>query len=874
MKKKLVFTLPIILSMLLSGCVAGKEGPRGEQGPQGEAGELGPQGPAGQPGQDGTSVITGEGEPSDEIGNVGDSYIDLLTWNYYVKGMNGWIFKGNIKGNDGATGPQGPAGKNGVSVVSIIKTDSDGLNDIYTITYSDGTTSTFVVTNGANGQQGIQGNPGADGHTPMITIGGNGNWFVDGEDTGFSAQGPQGETGVSIISTYINDDGDLIVEFSDGTTSNAGHIKDVDVCTVRFHVDDEIITTRNVVSGSKVSRPSLEETAGYTINNWYYLDGSIHEDWKFFGYVITEDIDLYADFSYNTYTISFNDEFEHTISDLVVTYDHQYTLEEISQTGYTFAGWADNYGVIWDTEGIYRTSSNITLHAVWNANTYVVTLNANGGSVSPTTKNVVFNHTYNLPIPTKSHYHFLGWYDGTTKVSNNATWKYVENKTFVAQWTNESNTYVLDAGDGECSIDSLVINYDEEYNLPIPTKDGYSFLGWFYGNNQIPLSGTWKYENTDGSLGGIIVAQWTSGKISDPKFTYESGYYRLTSCYPIGNKLDIPSQVNGKIIKRISDGAVQNSDTIMSISIPFTGTYRGIADERIKYLKHFGAIFGYISKVSDKTPPDGYIYVGTTYDSSTIKHTHYFCKQTNIKIVNIIGEDFSAFDDSAFYGCNSIERINFVNAITSIGKNAFYNCSSLTSISLPDGLTVIKESAFYNCSSLTSAIIPDGVTVQAKSFTGCTSLEFNVYDNACYLGNESNGYIYLIKAIGTSITSCTINENCRYIVPEAFSRCSKLTSISLPDGLVSIGHYAFEDCSSLKSIIIPNSVKIIGGYAFRYCTSLRSIVIPDSVIVVGYRAFCDCKISTIYCCSNSKPDGWDNDWNLDCSAVVNWGYTE
>lgn len=96
----------------------------------------------------------------------------------------------------------------------------------------------------------------------------------------------------------------------------------------------------------------------------------------------------------------------------------------------------------------------------------------------------------------------------------------------------------------------------------------------------------------------------------------------------IGNELDIPSKVNGKIIKRIITGEVQNSDTIMSISIPFTGTYRGIADERIKYLKHFGAIFGYTSKVSDNTPPDDYICVGSTYDSSTIKHTYYFCKQT------------------------------------------------------------------------------------------------------------------------------------------------------------------------------------------------------------------------------------------------------
>ena len=100
-----------------------------------------------------------------------------------------------IDGSQGEQGPQGLPGKDGVSVVSIGKTYSDGLIDTYTIAYSDGTTSTFTVTNGANGAQGIQGEPGADGHTPVITIGANGNWFVDGVDTGIPAQGPQGEKG-------------------------------------------------------------------------------------------------------------------------------------------------------------------------------------------------------------------------------------------------------------------------------------------------------------------------------------------------------------------------------------------------------------------------------------------------------------------------------------------------------------------------------------------------------------------------------------------------------------------------------------------------------------------------------------------------------
>ena len=91
-----------------------------------------------------------------------------------------------------------------VSVVSIEKTGTSGLVDTYTITYSDGTTSKFTVTNGADGEkgetgatgaQGIQGQPGEDGHTPVITIGANGHWFIDGVDSNVSAEGAKGEVG-------------------------------------------------------------------------------------------------------------------------------------------------------------------------------------------------------------------------------------------------------------------------------------------------------------------------------------------------------------------------------------------------------------------------------------------------------------------------------------------------------------------------------------------------------------------------------------------------------------------------------------------------------------------------------------------------------
>ena len=67
-----------------------------------------------------------------------------------------------------------------------------------------------------------------------------------------------------------------------------------------------------------------------------------------------------------------------------------------------------------------------------------------------------------------------------------------------------------------------------------------------------------------------------------------------------------------------------------------------------------------------------------------------------------------------------------------------------------------------------------------------------------------------------------------------------IKSVSLPDGLTSIGEVAFRGCTSLSSVTIPDSVTSIGYYAFSGCTSLTSVTIPDSVTSIGYDAFFGC----------------------------------
>ena len=74
----------------------------------------------------------------------------------------------------------------------------------------------------------------------------------------------------------------------------------------------------------------------------------------------------------------------------------------------------------------------------------------------------------------------------------------------------------------------------------------------------------------------------------------------------------------------------------------------------------------------------------------------------------------------------------------------------------------------------------------------------------------------------------------------AFSDCSGLTSVTIPNSVTSIGECAFWACSGLTSVTIGNSVTSIGDYAFCVCSGLTSVTIPNSVKSIEIYAFSGC----------------------------------
>ena len=267
--------------------------------------------------------------------------------------------------------------------------------------------------------------------------------------------------------------------------------------------------------------------------------------------------------------------------------------------------------------------------------------------------------------------------------------------------------------------------------------------------------------------------------IEIPDSVISIGDYAFLGCRSL-TSIVIPNSVTS-----IGDSAFRGCRSLQSITLPFVGAKAGVKDSDT-YQYPFGYIFGTSSYTGSYSATQYY------YGSSTSSTTYnYYYIPSSLKSVTITGGN--------------------------ILRGAFYNCSSLTSIEIPASVSSIGDYAFY----------------------GCTSL-YLTENNLKYVKLNGTPYYILIEAANKNFSTYKINSQTKYIEAEAFGGCTRLSSITVPDGITSIGSYAFSNCSSLETIEIPDSVTSIGSGAFSGCSSLESIILP----FVGAKA--DVKDSDTY----------------------------
>ena len=205
------------------------------------------------------------------------------------------------------------------------------------------------------------------------------------------------------------------------------------------------------------------------------------------------------------------------------------------------------------------------------------------------------------------------------------------------------------------------------------------------------------------------------------------------------------------------------------------------------------------------------------------------------------------------------------DSLTSIGDYAFDGCSSLATVTLPDSLTSIGANPFRSCSSLVKIDVSPDHPVFAQ------------IDGVLY---EKASKTLICYPAGKAGDSFAVPDGTLAIVDLAFDFCDSLTTITLPDGLTSIGVNPFCGCSSLaridvspdhpvfeqidgvlyekasKTLIcypagkagdifaVPDGTLAIGDLAFGFCESLTAITLPDGLTTIGDGAFYRCSFLT------------------------------
>ena len=302
-------------------------------------------------------------------------------------------------------------------------------------------------------------------------------------------------------------------------------------------------------------------------------------------------------------------------------------------------------------------------------------------------------------------------------------------------------------------------------------------------------------------------------------------------------------------IKSIEDQAFSNCTGITSISLPSS----------IESMGNY--VFSFCSSLSSFVWPDSLSVIPSG--------TFMYCKNlTSIQI-----PDFITFiGNGAFEECNNLIDVRIGKSVTEIGKQAFQGCERLETIDIPSSVKTIGfwafrscgfkeilipsnvvslgEGCFSSCFSLSSIKLSEGLdSIGSNCFDMCDLLSIDIPASVKSIGSNPFTECHDLKSISVNVNNkkyCSVegvlytvekdtllafpnalgeNYTChsatKAIAPYAFY-WTKVSDVTLNNGLLSIGEEAFNFCSNLRTITLPSSIKIFGKSSFY--VNLKTIV--------------------------------------------------
>lgn len=371
---------------------------------------------------------------------------------------------------------------------------------------------------------------------------------------------------------------------------------------------------------------------------------------------------------------------------------------------------------------------------------------------------------------------------------------------------------------------------DQYKNLPLPTRTGYDFAGWWTlasGGVQIDMTSVVDENIT------TLYANWTphtytihfdpnggTGSMSDMMMTYDVTTSLTANAFVkdgwtfIGWATSIGGGVEHVERESISNLSSDDGVTIMLYAVWEQMPTWVITDGVLESV--------FLNGVRDVEIPSNVSSIGEKvfsecYDLETV----------------IIPTSVTNISDRAFDNCTGLKSAIVPNSVERIGKYAFYGCKELGTVNIPTKVKMIEWCAFDNCSSLTDVIIPNGVTnIQAHAFYRCNLKNINVPKSVLHIGTYAFAYCEELEYL-------SLSEGIQSVDSRAFEGCSSLKSVTLPNSLCKVSERMFSSCHNLANVVIGTGVTSIGDGAFSGC-GLTSLSIPENVKTIGASAFAYC----------------------------------
>lgn len=239
-----------------------------------------------------------------------------------------------------------------------------------------------------------------------------------------------------------------------------------------------------------------------------------------------------------------------------------------------------------------------------------------------------------------------------------------------------------------------------------------------------------------------------------------------------------------------------------------------------------------------------------------------FSKSTGLTSLDL-GNSLESIGDLAFWNCSRLETLTIPTSLHSIGRNAFYGCSDLKFVVASEKTrTLLKSSGIADDNITLSApaaeptFVVNGVMYKVLSEANDGQKGTVQIGDGETLATDANGSLsipanvkrdekdYTVVSVapyafkGSKLTSVTLPEGIKTIGKNAF-RGAQLTSFEMPSTVEQIDEDSFCMASNLMKITLSPKLKVIPKDAFSY-SGLRTVDLPEGITEIGEMAFSSC----------------------------------